>query len=246
MTGGGSRYKTGSHIDVKGVGLTFGAVKALETDVGITHIGAFVEGASGHHHSHNRFDDLSVRGHGSTRYLGAGLLAKHDWDTDGQGGPYVEGSIRGGRLSMDWRTSDLSNTAGTVDYDSAAGYVAAHAGVGYTLPLTEKTSLDLSAKYFCTRLGIDLLDVLAIFSATFKSGENRLFVVGSSTNSTAPRSPTARTSPTIVESAFIPLNSLSNNSPILREFSTSPSFSMISIFFKATAAAVGCPLYVNP
>jgi len=155
MTGGGSRYKTGSHIDVKGVGLTFGAVKALETDVGITHIGAFVEGASGHHHSHNRFDDLSVRGHGSTRYLGAGLLAKHDWDTDGQGGPYVEGSIRGGRLSMDWRTSDLSNTAGTVDYDSAAGYVAAHAGVGYTLPLTEKTSLDLSAKYFWTRLGSD-------------------------------------------------------------------------------------------
>lgn len=155
MTGGGSRYKTGSHVDVKGVGLTLGAVKALETDVGITHVGAFVEGASGHHHSYNRFDDLSVRGHGSTRYIGAGVLAKHDWNADGQGGPYVEGSLRGGRLSMDWRTSDLPHTAGTVDYDSSGGYVAAHAGVGYTLPLSEKSSLDLSAKYFWTRLGSD-------------------------------------------------------------------------------------------
>src|SRR5699024_7726154 len=70
-------------------------------------------------------------------------------------GPYVEASLRGGRLHSDWRSSDLVNSSGKADYDTSSGYFGFHVGAGYALPITRSTSVDLSANYVWTRVNSD-------------------------------------------------------------------------------------------
>lgn len=71
----------------------------------------------------------------------------------------VEGSFRLGRLDTDYRASGY--IGGIPRYDLNALYLGAHAGIGYSRDLTEKFSLDLSAKYLWTRQTAKSVDIMA-------------------------------------------------------------------------------------
>lgn len=159
--GGSSRYKSGSHVDVDGFSVMLGAAKRFSRNTGQLLAGAFVEGGWGHYDTYNEFSSGVVRGGGKSRYAGAGVLLRRDWGAvdaqgrsqalagTGPGAPYVEGSLRLGRVSSNWSSNEMQGSA-DASYDTSALYYGAHVGVGYVLPLWQRNSLDISAKYFWT------------------------------------------------------------------------------------------------
>ena len=140
VSGGSSRYKTGSHIDLDGFGLMAGVAKKQDNLAGAV----FVEGGWGSYDSHNNFANGSVHGDGDTHYYGVGLLGRATL----KNGMYLDGSFRIGKTSTDYTGKNYLDAAGNqAHYKSKATYVSAHAGVGYMAPLNSVTDLDVSAKY---------------------------------------------------------------------------------------------------
>ena len=128
MGGGSMRQETGSHVDTH----TWNAILALGTknkkERGTMEYGAFFEYGSGNYTTHA---DNGLRGDGSARYTGGGLLAK--WTANH--GFYVEGSLRAGTVHDDARNV-LSDGAGNpYSYDTNANYFGGHVGVGKEIPL---------------------------------------------------------------------------------------------------------------
>ncbi|MER1967595.1 autotransporter outer membrane beta-barrel domain-containing protein [Castellaniella sp. GW247-6E4] len=155
LSGGSSRYESGSHVDVDGLSFVLGTARRFDTGYGNLAAGAFIELGTGNYNSTNRFDSGTARGSGKSRYYGVGLMARHDFadpaaiDMRGPLGPYAEGSLRAGRAGTDWRSTDLTRTLGAdASYDSTAPYYGAHLGLGYVAGLGTRTSADLYAKYF--------------------------------------------------------------------------------------------------
>lgn len=72
VSGGTSRYDTGSHIDLDGFGLMAGVSQKQDNLAGAV----FVEGGWGSYDSHNNFANGSVKGDGDTHYYGVGLLGR--------------------------------------------------------------------------------------------------------------------------------------------------------------------------
>ena len=154
-TGGtSSRYESGSHVDVKGFSLMVGAARRVERQSGELLAGAFFEGGLGKFDTFNEFTSGVVRGSGDSRYAGIGMLLRHDFNASDSGKPYVEGSLRVGRVSSDWTSSDMVGAA-RASYDTSSTYYGAHVGVGYVLPLAKQYSLDVFGKYYWTHQGGD-------------------------------------------------------------------------------------------
>src|SRR5699024_1021611 len=129
LAGGSSRYDTGSHIDVDGVSLMLGAKKRWQLASGHMAFGAFFEGGWSDYDTHNNFAGHAVDGDGSADYYGVGTLLRHDW----QSGLYAEGSLRVGRISSDWASSDMGVADASYDIDST--YYGVHVGAGYVIDL---------------------------------------------------------------------------------------------------------------
>src|SRR3546814_3769134 len=72
MSGGTSRYNTGSHVDVDGTSLLLGVAKQVAMNAGgagnLT-LGAFFEGGWGNYDSYNDFDSGEVRSEEHTSEL---------------------------------------------------------------------------------------------------------------------------------------------------------------------------------
>lgn len=142
---GKSKYKTGSHVDVKGFSVMAGLTKQLS---GAITGAAFVEGGWGNYDSFNSFNGAaSVNGSGNNNYYGLGLLGRYGFD-----GPwYSEASLRLGRTEADFSSNDILNSsAGTTSYESPALYAGFHAAVGYEHKINEKLGIDLAGKFFYT------------------------------------------------------------------------------------------------
>jgi outer membrane autotransporter protein len=160
MSGGASRYNSGSHVDVEGFSLMtgFGWNFALdEGKNGNLLVAPFFEAGWGSYDSYNSFRDFaSVKGDGDINSYGGGVLARYDTPPIGPGKMYVDGSFRVGRLKTDFYSADIRNpsTGENADYETDAPYYGAHIGLGYlwnigqadNTPLT----LDLYTKYFWT------------------------------------------------------------------------------------------------
>ncbi|WP_322997864.1 autotransporter outer membrane beta-barrel domain-containing protein [Castellaniella sp.] len=161
IAGGHSRYESGSHVTVDGVSLMAGVARRFAPGTGELTVGPFIEAGYGSHDSDNDFSGQSVRGSGNSHYVGAGVLAHYDFDRATPDlGAYAEASLRAGRLDSDWRSNDLAGANGqSASYDGNATYIGAHLGAGWRLPLGERSSADLYAQYFWTRLGSDSADV---------------------------------------------------------------------------------------
>ena len=143
MGGGATRQETGSHIDVR----SWNAILALghknEKEKSAFEYGAFFEYGNGNYTTHNG----DLRGDGSVRYTGGGLLAK--WTA--KHGFYVEGSLRGGNIHGD--TSGVLRDAddNPYSYETDAPYWGLHLGVGRELDLGHNNTLDVYGKYFMNR-----------------------------------------------------------------------------------------------
>ena len=152
VSGGTSRYDTGSHIDLDGFGLMAGVSGKQDNLAGAV----FVEGGWGSYDSHNNFSNGSVHGDGDTHYYGVGLLGRATL----KNGMYLDGSFRIGKTSTDYTGKDYLDGAGNqAHYKSKVTYLSAHAGVGYMMPLNEVTDMDISAKYLWSRQGSDSVTV---------------------------------------------------------------------------------------
>ena len=148
MGGGSMRQETGSHVDVH----TWNAILALghanKKERGTFEYGAFFEYGSGNYTT----VDGGSRGDGSARYTGGGVLAK--W-TDAHG-LYVEGSLRAGTIHDDAQSVLRDNNGNAYSYETDAGYLGAHLGVGKEIPLADGNSVDVYGKYFMSRRnGVD-------------------------------------------------------------------------------------------
>lgn len=148
--GGSSRYNSGSHVDADGLGVMLGAAKRFPAATGQWMAGVFLEGGYGSYDTYNDFaGQPTVHGSGKSHYFGGGVLLRRDWAGAGQAGPYAEGALRVGQVSSDWGSRDMAGS-GDASYDTSALYYGAHAGVGYILPLNDKTSIDAHVKGFWT------------------------------------------------------------------------------------------------
>ena len=147
LSGGWSRYNTGSHIDVSGFSLLTGLAWGADSVHGQFTAGMFFEYGSASTGTYNSFSNAaSVTGDGSTWYMGAGLLARMDFTDSGPGHFYAEASGRAGVLNNTYRNDDLRDADGRrAEFDTSTPYISLHVGLGYIWNLTDALSLDLHA-----------------------------------------------------------------------------------------------------
>jgi hypothetical protein len=153
LSGGWSRYDTGSQVDLSSISLMTGLACGAELKPGKLTLGLFFEYGNGSYNTHNSFSNAaSVKGDGDTNYVGGGILGRLDFIDTGHGHFYAEGSGRTGRVHNDYASGDLRDFTGSkAEYeDSSSAYYGLHAGAGYVWNLNEKSTLDFYAKYFWT------------------------------------------------------------------------------------------------
>ena len=141
MGGSSMRAQSGSYVDTKGFGLNVGFAREIANPQGKLLFGPVVEYGGGSYDSYLE-DAAGTHGEGGAHYYGLGIMARqvnHD-------GLYYEGSLRGGRVNSDYKST--MDTLGKVDYDSSANYFAAHLGVGKAFNLGNGNTLDGYLKYF--------------------------------------------------------------------------------------------------
>ena len=159
LSGGKSRYKTGSHVDLTGASILAGVATQLPNSTGQFTLGGFLEAGRADYDSSNSFDDApSVYAEGDVRYYGAGLLGQQDFSNNW----YVQGSARAGKLKTSYRSADLQNYLGQgASYDSDRSYTGLHLGLGHVLPMGQTgDSLNLYGKIFWNRTGSDTQTIL--------------------------------------------------------------------------------------
>ena len=148
--GSSMRAESGSHVDTKGFGLNIGFARELPNSQGKLLFGPVVEYGGGSYDSYNN----DVHGEGGAHYFGVGLMARqvnHD-------GFYYEGSVRGGRVTSDYKSFDV-RPGNKVEYDSSSNYWAAHLGVGKVFAAGAKGTVDGYLKYFYSHQGGDDTDI---------------------------------------------------------------------------------------
>ena len=144
MGGGSMRQETGSHVDTH----TWNAILALghqnKKERGTMEYGAFFEYGTGNYTTHA---DNGLRGDGSARYTGGGLLAKYTMKND----VYVEGSLRAGSVHDDARNVLSDGFGNPYSYDTNAAYMGFHIGVGREIAVAGGNAVDVYGKYFYNR-----------------------------------------------------------------------------------------------
>ncbi len=148
MGGGNMRYKSGSYADVHGWNLALGVGKAVANNSGKLTFGPFVEYGRGNYTSHL---DSGVRGDGTTKYYGLGVLARQD----NKSGVYYEGSLRYGRLDSDYASNDMGAAGVRSSYETSSAYYGAHLALGKITKLNDKVYADIYTKLMYNHQGGD-------------------------------------------------------------------------------------------
>lgn len=143
MGGGSMRQETGSHIDVKSWNAILALGRKNKKERGTFEYGAFFEYGYCNYATHND----GLRGDGSTRYTGGGLLAK--WTT--KRGVYVEGSLRAGSVHGEPRSALYDADGRPFSCDVDAPYWGLHLGVGKEFALKNGDSVDVYGRFFLNR-----------------------------------------------------------------------------------------------
>jgi outer membrane autotransporter protein len=153
ISGGKSRYKTGSHADVDGYSLMAGLSWGKALSAGRVTLGGFFEYGNGNYDTYNSFATAAkVRGKGDLKQYGAGILGRFDAAASKTGNWYAEASARAGKIDNDYSSADLRDSQGRkAKYSAESAYASAHLGAGYVWKLTEQSALDLYGKAFWTR-----------------------------------------------------------------------------------------------
>ena len=144
MLGGHNlRYNSSSTVDTNGFNGELGFVRRIFKKDYADTIMPFVEYGTGNYTIYKN----GTRGDGSQRYVGAGILLRRDQEN----GVHYEGLVRAGRLNGDYagRIAGYRTT-----YNSGAGYIAAHAGLG-KIYRQDSNDYNLYGKFFYSHLGGD-------------------------------------------------------------------------------------------
>ena len=171
ISGGWSKYDTGSHVDMRGLSLMSGLSFGADLAPGRLTLGAFFEYGTGAYDTYIS----GANGKGSLYHLGVGILGRFDATCGG----YVETSFRAGGLHNDYSNSGLRDIDNRrASYDSFAPYYGLHVGAGYVWKFTEAASLDLYAKYFWTRQSGDSLTLATGDPVKFKDIDSHRLRLG--------------------------------------------------------------------
>ncbi len=140
---------TGSHVKLKG--MTFDAGYAWNKPLGLGNLTYGIAAEYGYTRYTSHLDD-GTRGKGKAWYLGANTFGNYLWNN----GLYIQGSLRIGRVSGDYRSNDFVHANGNqVNYDSKSNYIAGHIGAGKIWQLGSLNSLDAYIKYFDSHTSSD-------------------------------------------------------------------------------------------
>ncbi|MDR3300703.1 MAG: autotransporter domain-containing protein [Candidatus Accumulibacter sp.] len=151
------RYNTGSHVDVSGYHLIAGFTAGGELANAHATLGAFFEYGEGDYDTHNSFAAAArVKGKGDADYAGVGVLGRLDFTGTDSGHPYLDATLRSGRVSSDFHSSDLrDNQDRRASFESKATYYGASIGAGYLWQVSEQTTFDLYGHYLWTHENSD-------------------------------------------------------------------------------------------
>lgn len=139
VSGGSSRYQTGSHVDVSGVSLLTGIARRLGHS---SILGMFAEGGWSSYNTVNPMgSEPDVRSDGHVNFLGGGLIARHDFKK----GAYVDAALRLGQVSTQFDSADISYEAGPTSFQTKALYYGAMLGFGHRWNLGDRFVLDASS-----------------------------------------------------------------------------------------------------
>lgn len=140
---------TGSHVKLKG--MTFDVGYAWNKPLGLGNLTYGIAAEYGYTRYTSHLDD-GTRGKGKAWYLGANTFGNYLWNN----GLYIQGSLRIGRVSGDYRSNDFVHANGNqVNYDSKSNYIAGHIGAGKIWQLGSLNSLDAYIKYFDSHTSSD-------------------------------------------------------------------------------------------
>jgi outer membrane autotransporter protein len=161
LSGGENRYDTGSHIDLNSSYLMAGIAGTQKLAKSHLTLGLFIEAGEGA----NRFTDTDrIQGKGEARAVGGGILSRLDLSGTKNGHPYLEGSLRAGRVKSDFKADFGGIVQGTPQplthssYDARSAYQSLHLGGGY-LWKQKDTSLDIYAQYLYGRRDSDTVKI---------------------------------------------------------------------------------------
>ena len=131
-SGSSMRYTTGSHVDMRGYSMVLGLSKKIENEKRRMLIAPMFEYGKG---SYDAYLDGGTHGKGDSHYAGMGLVFRN-MQTDGR---FWEGSLRGGRMRVNYTSNDFSvgKVPVTQHYNSSAAYYGCHFGVGRDLKLSK-------------------------------------------------------------------------------------------------------------
>lgn len=154
--GGASRYHTGSRADIEGFSAMTGITGNFSAESGRSLIGGFFEFGRAHLDTFNGFAAGDVNGSGSSRYVGAGMLARFDVTSGLLSGWYIEGVGRVGNAETEWFSGDLrDNMDRPAEYDLSNPYYGFHVGMGHVLSFGDVADVDVYGKFFWMRQDSD-------------------------------------------------------------------------------------------
>ncbi|MDR1832610.1 MAG: hypothetical protein LBQ97_07775 [Fusobacteriaceae bacterium] len=155
ITGSRLRHETGSHIDTRGINLIAGISGGKTTRGGGSAIGGvFFEYGRGNYDTYNSFiGRAAIHGVGDTIYAGGGVLGRINFKSKTDAHAYLEGSLRGGRIKINYDSRTLKDAMGTVAaYHGNAGYMSAHMAAGRVIKFSNEATLDIKAGYYWTKM----------------------------------------------------------------------------------------------
>ncbi len=178
MSGGHTSVESGSHVNVDGTSLLFGASGSMLRNKALT-MGAFVEGGWGKYSTHNYFADMpSVRGTGESSYAGAGILLRYQLEHLNKrlSGVELDATLRTGRQATDFGSIDYMDNAGRLAaYEMDSPYMGAHVGLNYKAQLWDKLAALFYGRYLWSHIGSERAELSDTESVNFRSmSSNRL------------------------------------------------------------------------
>ncbi|GHU19640.1 hypothetical protein FACS189475_07190 [Betaproteobacteria bacterium] len=179
LSGGSSRYKTGSHIDVDSLSLLTGLAAEVKQNSGDLTLGGFIVYGEGDYDTHNSFPNAaSVKGSGETDYAGAGVLARLDFNGTQSGHAYIDGALQAGSVKTTFHSSDLVAQGIGARYITRSNYYGLHLGSGYVWNLTNNSELEASVKYLYAQREGDKLKLNTGDPIRFKTIESHRLRIG--------------------------------------------------------------------
>ena len=144
------RHTTGSYVDMRGTCMVVGMSKKTEKNGRRTLLAPVFEYGYG---NYDACLDEGTCGQGNSRYYGIGFVFRNTF----KDGSFYEGSLRGGRLNLDYSTNDyVYNGQKTHEnFDSSTFYAGAHLGAGREVNWQPRHKITYYGKFFYTHTGAE-------------------------------------------------------------------------------------------